>query len=109
MNKEEIFIARPCRNCQVTDCGWHDTPDNFKLCEDYKVNLEGTNAIEREKFDSMVEYHLRLSIGIWAKYNPNVKELNTWIYANGKRYNVRIEEDRQNLKYADKDTMMPGA
>ena len=51
------------------------------------------NEKERETFDKMAEDHLRLSIGIWAKYNPNVTECNTWIYSNGKRYKVKIERE----------------
>ena len=36
---EEKFITKPCRNCLNEECAWKGTADNFKLCEDYKVDL----------------------------------------------------------------------
>ena len=40
---EEKFITKPCRNCLNEECVWKGTADNFKLCEDYKVNLSKTD------------------------------------------------------------------
>jgi len=48
---------------------------------------------EKDTLDDMMELYLRMTIGIWARYNPNTLNMHTYFCMDGRKYKVSIERE----------------
>lgn len=127
----EKHITKPCKNCLNEECVWKGTEDNFKLCEDYIVDLsKATNPefiprsiledikseIEDEKDFAYADFERYKVECLGQEWEDVLDSLPTDDYRFGMARCLEIIDKHISRKnrylkdagnFADNDTMMP--